>query len=157
MSHQNAPLISKCMETQASEGYNFVLVENKDTEQRYRETVWYTDFKGLTLLHDPGSSEYTLQVGPGQSKIIILEANLKEGFSFASSISSAVELSDAMLKKLCLTEDNKAQRGEDEIYCYVLQHGAGIYFVWQNDTTHLVYTEELTFDIEGLEVIGQTN
>ena len=129
MSDDNAPLITKYQETQAVEGYNFVLIKNEDVEQRYKETVKFADLVGLKLLHDPKSTEYTLEVGPGESKMVIMEASLN-GFSYSSSIAREVELGDSTLRKLCMTEDNKAQRGTDPIFCYTLQHPAGIFFVW---------------------------
>ena len=153
MRDDNAPLITKYQETQATEGYNFVLIKNEDEEQRYRETVSYTGLVGLKLLHDPNSTKYTLEVGPSESKIVILEASLN-GFSYSSSIAREVVLGDSSLKKLCMTEDNKAQRGTDPIFCYTLQHPAGIFFVWQNETENLKYTEIVTFDMEGLQVVG---
>ena len=97
MSDESAPLITKYQETKAPEGYNFILIQNQDEEQKYKETVKYANVEGLTMLHDPGAEEYSLSVGPGETKIVIMEASL-QGFSYSSSMSHEIFLGDTALK-----------------------------------------------------------
>jgi calpain-15 len=75
MTAKKAPLITRYECNQAPEGYNFVLVANEDPEARYRESVDYGTFEGLQIL---GSDEhkYDLDVGPGETKIILMRAEI---------------------------------------------------------------------------------
>ena len=118
MASKKAPLITRYECNQAPEGYNFVLVENEDPEARYRESVDYTTFEGLKIL---GSDEhkYDLDVGPGETNIILMRAEI-QGFNMAASMTSTVHHGDNKLKQMCIDNDKKTQRGGVEIFCYQL-------------------------------------
>lgn len=120
MASKKAPLITRYECNQAPEGYNFVLVENEDPEARYRESVDYTTFEGLSILF-LGSEEhkYDLDVGPGETKIILMRAEI-QGFNMAASMTATVLHGDNKLKQMCMDNDKKTQRGGVEIYCYQL-------------------------------------
>ena len=55
-----------------------------------------------------GSNEksYDLTVGPGQTKIILIRAEIK-GFNMAANMTSSVHLGDKKLKEMCLENDKK--------------------------------------------------
>jgi len=84
-----------------------------------------------------------------------MEANV-QGFSSSASMTTQLFHGEKTLTEMCKTEENKAQRGDsDPIFCYSLQHDGGMFYLYTNETTDKKYIEEITFDIEGLEIAGQ--
>ena len=155
LSEKKAPLITKYTCDQAPEGYNFVIIKNDDKEQKYKESVNYSTFEGLTFVDHPDQTSYELTVGPGETKIVLMEAKV-QGFSTAASMTSQVFHGKAALTALCKSEGDKAQRGDsDPIFCYSLQHDGGMFYLYVNETSDKKYKEEITFDIEGLAIADQ--
>jgi len=74
-----APLITKYVCGDAPEGYNFTIVENKSTDQKFKETMEYSTLDGLKILGDEESKKYNLTVEPNDTKCIIFEAGF-DGF-----------------------------------------------------------------------------
>lgn len=50
MGEKRAPLITKYECNSAPEGYNFVIIENKEKEAIYKEQVEYTTADGLEII-----------------------------------------------------------------------------------------------------------
>lgn len=71
---------------QASEGFYVVYIDNASHDQTYIEKMTYNRFKGCTLLDTHqgvdgcyvGQADYTLRVGPGQKKLVIIEVDAEE-------------------------------------------------------------------------------
>ena len=108
MTVKEAPEITKYECSTAPDGYNFVIIENKEEEAVYKETVDYTQFDGLKMVETHGVSgqRYDISVGPGQTQVILMKADIK-GFSMAAQKTSSVCHGDTKLKQMCLEEDNR--------------------------------------------------
>ena len=110
LTEKKAPLITKYTCTEAPEGYNFVIIQNNEKDQTYKESVDYSTFDGLSFIGNAGKTEetkYELLVAPGETKIVIMEANV-QGFSSGASMSTQLFQGDKTLAVMCKTEENKA-------------------------------------------------
>ena len=63
----------------------------------------YPVFEGLNLLTPEGGSEYSISVGPDQSKCILLRSDIT-GYSFKMAYTAQVIWSEKALKKKCLSD-----------------------------------------------------
>ena len=107
LADKKAPLITKYTCTKAPEGYNFVIIKNQDKEQKYKECVEYTTFEGLSFIDKPDESKYELTIGPGETKIVIMESKV-QGFSSAASMTTQIFHGDTALTEMCKAEGDKA-------------------------------------------------
>jgi transcriptional/translational regulatory protein YebC/TACO1 len=57
------------------------------------------------------------------------------------------------LTNQCIERGQQKIRG-DGIVQYSMQHTGGIFFVYKNDSTDKILKEEITFDVEALQVEG---
>ena len=73
----------------------------------------------------------------------------------AANMTSSVNHGDRMLRQMCLEEDKRTQRGGVEIYCYQLQHEGGMFYLYQNNSFNKKLKEEIKYQLEGLEIVGQ--
>lgn len=67
-------MITKYTGNEAPDGYNFVIVENKSSDQKFEEKMEYSTFEGLKIIGDETSKNYDLTVGPNDTQIVIMEA-----------------------------------------------------------------------------------
>lgn len=51
-------------------------------------------------------NKYEIKVGPGETKIILLKAEIA-GFSMSSNMSSFIKINESHLHKLCLEDESK--------------------------------------------------
>ena len=87
------------------EGYGYVHIVNNEAEARYKESVSYTKFGRLSLLKPFKGDGYEIEVGPGQSKTVVIRQDDPTGFSMASQLRmSAVLHGPERLKNLCVTQ-----------------------------------------------------
>ena len=66
------------------EGYGYVHIVNNEAEARFKERIEYTKFDRLSLLKPFKGDSYEVDVGPGESKTIVIRQNDPTGFSMAS-------------------------------------------------------------------------
>jgi len=122
---KGAPNIVRYQCGKAPEGYNFVIIQNKEEEATYKENIEYTTFDGLQMVKQdrPDSNitlkdqSYEIVCPPGQEKIVLIKASV-EGFSSAARMSTSVFHGDKKLKQMCLDGGERTQRGELDIWCY---------------------------------------
>jgi len=67
------------------EGYTYIYLENKEEDSTLLNDVKYTQFDGLTLLPPYSGTSYSLVVGPGENKIVLLKQIDLTGFCILSS------------------------------------------------------------------------
>ena len=77
---RRAPMITKYECAEAPEGYNFIIVKNLEKEITYKENVYFNTFEGLEILDHEEPNYYEMEVGPGETKTILIKANIV-GFS----------------------------------------------------------------------------
>ena len=95
MTDKGCPLITRYEQTVAPEGYMFFLIDNKDPNGSFKEIVNFTLFDGLEII---GSDEkkYQLEVGPNETKIILIRASFKH-YNMGYSRAQSVNFGDAKL------------------------------------------------------------
>ena len=74
--NRNAPELNKYVCSDAPEGFNFVFVKNNEKHITLQEEVTYSIFDGLQILDKLDASSYKMEVGPGESKIILIKAKV---------------------------------------------------------------------------------
>lgn len=80
MEEKRAPLITKYECNSATEGFNFVIIENKESEAVYKENVEYTTADGLEIVlgrapdWDISQQKYEITVQPGETKCVLIRA-----------------------------------------------------------------------------------
>ena len=79
-----APSITKYVCKDAPEGYNFTVIQNKSTDQKYTETMEYSKLDGLTILDAADPKKYELTAGPNETNLVIMEAGF-DGFGTAGA------------------------------------------------------------------------
>jgi len=67
------------------EGYTYIYLENKEEDSTLLNDVKYTQFDGLTLLPPYSGTSYSLEVGPGEDKIVLIKQIDLTGFNLISS------------------------------------------------------------------------
>lgn len=113
----------------------------------------YPSFEGLTLLAPESGQGYQINVKAGESRIMLIKQECN-GFSYSSSFSEQVLMSDESLIEKCLAEGTQNDRAEG-IYQKYLSHSGGIMYVYMNETGDKTLQEELGLNLEGLRVDGQ--
>ena len=78
-------MITEYVCSDAPEGYNFIVVENKSNDQQFEENMKYSTLDGLKILGDEQSKNYDLTVGPNDTKCVIMEAGF-EGFGTSGRV-----------------------------------------------------------------------
>lgn len=154
MAEKKAPLITKYSCSKPDDGYMYIIVKNEEDQAKYKETVNYPSFEGLSIL-DHDTNGYTLECGPGETKVIIIRASCG-GYSYSSSYSQQVELGDSAVEEECLATGKQTERAEG-IVQYFLWHSAGIMIIYKNDSAGQTLTETLKFQLKGLQIEGQEN
>lgn len=129
------------------------MIENSDDSSTYQLSMNYPKFEGLTLLTPESGNGYQVSVKAGDSRIILIKQDC-QGFSYSSSYSSQVLMSDDSLISKCLEEGTQNDRA-DGIYQKYLSHSGGIIYVYKNETDDKTLKEELGLNLEGLRVDGQ--
>ncbi len=67
------------------EGYTYIYLENKEEDSTLVKDVKYTQFDGLMLMPPYSGSSYSLEVGPGEEKIVLIKQIDLTGFNLISS------------------------------------------------------------------------
>ena len=150
LAKKRAQLITRYQCYSALEGYCFIIVQNDEKEAIYKEIANFTLFQGLTILENEGPC-YTLEVGPGETKVILIRANL-DGFTQQHTISQEVHHSKQMLKRICIENNSKVQRNGVEVYVYSLNHDGGVFYLYINKTTKYNFKEEIIYDFPSYQV-----
>ena len=151
-SGENAPKAKKYSCSKSGEGYNWTLIVNDEADVTVREEVNYPKFEGLTLLAPHQGSSYTMEVRPGEKRLVMIRGDLA-GYSLRMTYTSQLFWGEKSLLQQCLASGQQKVRGEGIIQ-YSMQHTGGIFFVYKNDSQDKTLKEEITFDIDALEVEG---
>ena len=91
-----------------------MVANNDPAGATYKLKMRYPKFEGMTLLPPQEGSAYELSVEAGEQQIVIIRLDCK-GYSFASSFSQQIILSQASLVQKCLAEGGTSERA-DGIY-----------------------------------------
>lgn len=111
--------------------------------------------KNISILE----KSYELIVPPGQTKIILVKADI-EGFSLAARMSSVITWGDSKLREMAINsieQKNKSavhRKISDNIVCIQLKHEGGLYFLYKNDSEDQRLKETVSYQMEGLEIVG---
>ena len=77
---------------------------------------------------------------------MVLMRQSPKGFSYGSSFSYGMTLSDDILVDECIAAGNAAKRADD-ITQYSMSHGKGYILVYKNDSQDKILFETINFDI----------
>ena len=156
MEDKGAPLIKK-YKGFGAEGYGFIIIENDETEAQFKEKVTFNTFKGLQFLPPESGSAYDILVPPQGNKTMVIKCD-PEGYSMASSTSTAVIQGEKNLAKMCLEKGTRKERPDPEtgeshdIWRYDLNHSGGIAYLYVNKTRGRTLDETIAFQLQGLEL-----
>jgi len=68
------------------EGYGYVHIANKEAEARYKECLSFNAFDKLSLLKPFKGAGYEVEVGPGESRTVVIRQNDITGFKMSSQL-----------------------------------------------------------------------
>ena len=90
--------------------YLMTMIYNEDPAgATYNLNMTYPKFKGMTLLPPFSGEGYEVSVKSGESKVIMIKLDCK-GYSYSSSYSDSIILSDEALVQKCLDESEAQER-----------------------------------------------
>ena len=157
---QGAPNITRYF-AMTEEGYGYVHIVNDEEEARFKEKIEYTKFDKLSLLKPYKGDSYEVEVGPKESKTIVIRQNDPTGFSMASRTRmQSVTVGPEAMKKICLMNGKETQRANSrtkqpaEVYQYMHKHQAGIAYYYINNEDNMTLKEQLQFQLVGLQIVG---
>lgn len=140
-------------------GYGFIIYRNDEDEAVLEEKVQYPKFEGLEIVGSEQDQGYEVSVGPGEVRVIILRSDYF-GYGYSSSYTNQVIHGDKHIKKMCLEKGEKETRpdpstGEEcGINIYSYNHGSGFCFLYVNSSENWIYTENLSLELQNLQVDG---
>jgi len=65
MAEQGAPLIKRYLDCNFEEGYIYVIIENKDDEAVYMESLEFDKFENMEMCYPYQGERFDVEVGPG--------------------------------------------------------------------------------------------
>jgi hypothetical protein len=151
MEHKNAPGIVKLTTKKKTEsGYLWTLIKNGEKDKRFKQVVNYTKFEGLTLLKPFEGTSYELSCEAGQANCVIIKCSIN-GHAYTEEISEQVHMPDEQLVDLCLRNGQPSERAPGIVQIEFV-HSSGVIFVYKNTSDSLGLSEQIRFDLQGLEL-----
>ena len=131
------------------EGYSYIYVENLEEDAKLIEDVKYTKFEGLQLLPPFHGTSYHIEVGPGQSQLILIKHIEVNEYNLIFSYQSSIQFGEKTLKKLAKEKGNKKKRKDTkenkdlDIDVYIYKHTFGLCYYYENNTKNKRLKEQI--------------
>merc|ERR1712233_302978 len=130
----NQPNIKRCLSlSDTSSGYGCMYYENNTEFVTLKETVEFTDFKGLELLPPYSGNKYTISVAPQSTGVVVLR-RISPQVQSALSIRARPSFQQPRSKDYVKTKGKKSQVEANKKQYNMYWYHNGLDFLFENKT-----------------------